>query len=594
MRKKDKGFTLVELLAVIVILALILIIAIPSVLSAMRSAQKESFYLYAQSLQSKALAQYTQDLEHNKDNTDCVVYDIGEDLGISNTGDYEGWVKVNRTPVESGNKNVTVSLSNSSGLQYVKYCVADGSSCTPDTSFYVTEGATSTEITKSLQEGEVLCANYQYLDGDSLKTASNTCKTYASGDAVVDTYEYNVEITLKDDAYAVENVAFNDDMSMDEFYAAISEFNENHKNDANKLAISAPSCSATGDDVKGTTTTRTTQVTTTTTADRDTTRVTTTTTTRNQTGVTTTTTTTRRTEQVTTTTTGDRPTENVSTTTTTERPTTSDTTTTINIEDRSLLLASLSVSGYDDVLAFSPYKFYYDLRVPNSVTSLNVTAVVEEPETSEVYITGAEALNVGTNPVVATVFNTITGERSYYRIMVTRLDESGNVPNNSGGNGNGGNGNSESGKPDPTLAESNASLSYLGVSGYSIDFDPEVYEYTLTTRGEDHLFINYETASETAHVALTGNEELQNDDQIVLFVQSENGFYNKTYTITVKFAEEESETTKVLRGFAVGLGVLLLIILTIVAINKRKKVVLDDDDKKDEKEQQNNHPEDSV
>ena len=100
-----------------------------------------------------------------------------------------------------------------------------------------------------------------------------------------------------------------------------------------------------------------------------------------------------------------------------------------------------------------------------------MTAVVEEPETSEVYITGAEALNVGTNPVVATVFNTITGERSYYRIMVTRLDESGNVPNNSGGNGNGGNGNSESGKPDPTLAESNASLSYLGVSGYSIDFD---------------------------------------------------------------------------------------------------------------------------
>jgi type IV pilus assembly protein PilA len=41
--KKKKGFTLVELLAVIVILAIIMIIAIPAVLNTMQTARKKSF-----------------------------------------------------------------------------------------------------------------------------------------------------------------------------------------------------------------------------------------------------------------------------------------------------------------------------------------------------------------------------------------------------------------------------------------------------------------------------------------------------------------------------------------------------------------------
>ena len=79
MRKKN-GFTLIELLAVIVVLALIMIIVIPNVLNAVNSAKKESFFLYAQSLQSKAIAKYTQDLDLNRENTECAVYDISKDF----------------------------------------------------------------------------------------------------------------------------------------------------------------------------------------------------------------------------------------------------------------------------------------------------------------------------------------------------------------------------------------------------------------------------------------------------------------------------------------------------------------------------------
>ena len=47
MKKTNKGFTLVELLAVIVILAIIMIIAIPAVLETMQSARKKTFKEYA-------------------------------------------------------------------------------------------------------------------------------------------------------------------------------------------------------------------------------------------------------------------------------------------------------------------------------------------------------------------------------------------------------------------------------------------------------------------------------------------------------------------------------------------------------------------
>ena len=45
--KSKKGFTLVELLAVIVILGVIMIIAIPSVLNTLESSRKSTFSLYA-------------------------------------------------------------------------------------------------------------------------------------------------------------------------------------------------------------------------------------------------------------------------------------------------------------------------------------------------------------------------------------------------------------------------------------------------------------------------------------------------------------------------------------------------------------------
>lgn len=56
--KNKKGFTLVELLAVIVVLAIIMVIAVPTILNNMNNAKIKSFQLEGQRILDLALAHY--------------------------------------------------------------------------------------------------------------------------------------------------------------------------------------------------------------------------------------------------------------------------------------------------------------------------------------------------------------------------------------------------------------------------------------------------------------------------------------------------------------------------------------------------------
>ena len=61
-RLNKKGFTLVELLAVIVILALIMVLTVPTILDQMNSARQSSFLLYAEEMLKNAQTRYQSDL----------------------------------------------------------------------------------------------------------------------------------------------------------------------------------------------------------------------------------------------------------------------------------------------------------------------------------------------------------------------------------------------------------------------------------------------------------------------------------------------------------------------------------------------------
>ena len=93
--KFKRGFTLVELLAVIVILAIIMIIAIPSVLNSMNTAKRKGFIEYVDKTFTSAQKQYAlEEMEGTRTYSECYVYNIKTDLGNGETGDYEGWILI--------------------------------------------------------------------------------------------------------------------------------------------------------------------------------------------------------------------------------------------------------------------------------------------------------------------------------------------------------------------------------------------------------------------------------------------------------------------------------------------------------------------
>ena len=90
MRNKN-GFTLVELLAVIVILAIIMIISIPAVLNTMVIAREKTFGEFVTKVYTTAQKKYMEDELANGVQS-YVKYDIKTDLGITSTGDFKGYV----------------------------------------------------------------------------------------------------------------------------------------------------------------------------------------------------------------------------------------------------------------------------------------------------------------------------------------------------------------------------------------------------------------------------------------------------------------------------------------------------------------------
>lgn len=117
--KKRNGFTLVELLAVIVVLAIIMIIAIPSVLEVMNNARKSSFVLYVEKVVTAVQTQYTYDANGGAiAGAGYYIYDIENDLNLTSTGSYKGYVLVNASNVDNVHYVVTLYDNNYELINY--------------------------------------------------------------------------------------------------------------------------------------------------------------------------------------------------------------------------------------------------------------------------------------------------------------------------------------------------------------------------------------------------------------------------------------------------------------------------------------------
>ncbi len=693
MKKNNKGFTLIELLAVIIVLALIMVIAIPSILDTMNQARKESFYLYAQSLQSKALAAYTSGQDENdQDSFECVVYDIEKDLDIKNTGDYEGWVKVNREPIKSDTKrSASITVNSPTELEYVRYCVEKGNTCTPNKTFATTEGDKTATVIQSISEGQTMCVNYQTAQDNKLVESEKQCVNYNNAKEIIQSFKYDIILTFKSSNYGVTNFNINEEeISKKKFYAAMDDFTKAAKGKkTNPMAIVGPKCNASDpDQIKGTTTIVKQEDDPNYTTTKPTTSVdiskcpvvpddkkqfniilnpnggaingetkinqcvecdsntsiaiptrdgyifegwyydkafskqltgnssnrvevspkhdsqycvsgyndvylyakwkldeskTTTPTTNIYIPTTNSSSSSVGTTEYT------RP-ENPSNTQGTTDITT--TTTSRDITDHTLLLDSMNVAGYP--IDFSPIKFNYEITVPNSQNNISVSYQVNTPDQTTVTVTGADSLEVGDNVVLVRLTNTVTGKEGDYRIVVSKLDSQGHKvtqpqqPTYEDWD-------PSSGLPDPKLDESNASLKHLLISGYTLEFDPNVYEYQLDVNNLSPLLITPTPTSPGAFVNITGNENtLKDGDVITLYVQSPNGYYHKEYTIQVNYKKQTSNQTKLLRTIMIVLIVILVAALIINATNKKHHRSIIKKKNDDSKNSQKEVPSDNI
>jgi len=89
------GFTLVELLTVIVILGILMLIAVPSVLNIIQASRIKSFVVYTDKMINKSSERIARGSIYAEDEKSCVIYDIKKDFDIDNTGDFVGWVLLN-------------------------------------------------------------------------------------------------------------------------------------------------------------------------------------------------------------------------------------------------------------------------------------------------------------------------------------------------------------------------------------------------------------------------------------------------------------------------------------------------------------------
>ncbi len=91
--QNEKGFTLVELLAVIVILGIIMVLSVPSVLSTLESARKKTFFEYVDKAFNAGKEQwllYSSKPYPQNEGLSYYLFDLKEDLGFDNMEDYHG------------------------------------------------------------------------------------------------------------------------------------------------------------------------------------------------------------------------------------------------------------------------------------------------------------------------------------------------------------------------------------------------------------------------------------------------------------------------------------------------------------------------
>lgn len=185
-------------------------------------------------------------------------------------------------------------------------------------------------------------------------------------------------------------------------------------------------------------------------------------------------------------------------------------------------LKSFGVTGYDTTPAFNKDTLDYKVTVPNSVSSVTITAAVEDSKAS-------------VNRTTLNATNLIAGSDNKYSFTVTAEDGTTKKTYTM----------TVFREKAPEVPKSTDNdLKSLGISGFTMSpsFDKDTTEYSVTVPNDSEKVIVNATANDgKATVKINGGDNLQvGDNKVEVVVTAEDGS-TKVYNINIKREEKHEE-----------------------------------------------------
>lgn len=109
-------------------------------------------------------------------------------------------------------------------------------------------------------------------------------------------------------------------------------------------------------------------------------------------------------------------------------------------------------------------------------------------------------------------------------------------------------------------------ITNIEINGYKIDFNKDIYEYTLNINDEDSLVIEPKINNDKITYTISGNEKLVNGSVIKITLLEDN---NTKSEYTIKIIKKEKVDYKII--FIAIIGILVIVNIVRIILGRRKK-----------------------
>ena len=171
-------------------------------------------------------------------------------------------------------------------------------------------------------------------------------------------------------------------------------------------------------------------------------------------------------------------------------------------------------------------------------------------------------------------------------VGIKEIYNSGGTTNNGSNNTGNDNSNKNDDKKDNTIIDNNKDnsnnidkdnndnkidnqeedITNIEINGYKIDFNKDIYEYTLSINDEDSLAIEPIINNDKITYTISGNEKLVNGSVIKITLLEDN---NTKSEYTIKIIKKEQSNYKMI--FIAIIGILVIVNIVRIILSRRKK-----------------------